>query len=114
MIGQVQPRLMITTGTAGGIGAATLLGDVIVSSRVRWDATTRFADQPWAHAAYISNGTPPWRPSHQRSPAAIPFGDHQGRYAVPSIGLRIPNFESYLLGSVGMFQHRKSAGRDSR
>src|SRR5581483_77427 len=49
--------LVITTGTAGGIGATTLLGDVVVSSRVRWDATTRFADQPWAHAAYTSNGT---------------------------------------------------------
>lgn len=46
MIGQVQPRLVITTGTAGGIGATTLLGDVIVSSRVRWDATKRFPDQP--------------------------------------------------------------------
>lgn len=43
----------------GGIGATTLLGDVIVSSRVRWDATTRFAHQPWAHAAYTSNGTQP-------------------------------------------------------
>ena len=63
MIGQVQPRLVITTGTAGGIGATTLLGDVIVSSRVRWDPTTRFADQPWAHTTYTSNDTPP-DPTH--------------------------------------------------
>jgi nucleoside phosphorylase len=63
MIGQVQPRLVITTGTAGGIGAPTLLGDVIVSSRVRWDATKRFQDQPWAHAAYTSSGTQP-APTH--------------------------------------------------
>jgi nucleoside phosphorylase len=59
MISQVQPRLVITTGTAGGIGANILLGDVIVSSRVRWDATTRFEHQPWAKAAYTSNGAQP-------------------------------------------------------
>jgi nucleoside phosphorylase len=67
MIGQVQPRLVITTGTAGGIGATTLLGDVIVSSRVRWDATKRFEDQPWAHAAYTSSGT---QPAHTHLPTA--------------------------------------------
>lgn len=61
MIEQVHPRLVITTGTAGGVGAETLLGDVIVSSRVRWDATKRFENDPWARASYISTGI---QPSH--------------------------------------------------
>ena len=61
MIAQVQPKFVITTGTAGGVGADTLLGDVIVSSRVRWDATTRFKSRPWAAAAYTSAGH---QPSH--------------------------------------------------
>ncbi|SOD70988.1 nucleoside phosphorylase [Jatrophihabitans sp. GAS493] len=61
MIGQVQPRLVITTGTAGGVGADTLLGDVIVSSRVRWDATKRFEHDLWATASYSSAGK---QPSH--------------------------------------------------
>ncbi|SDI86908.1 Phosphorylase superfamily protein [Frankineae bacterium MT45] len=61
LIGQVQPRLVITTGTAGGVGAETLLGDVIVSSRVRWDATKRFAHDSWATASYRSTGK---QPSH--------------------------------------------------
>jgi nucleoside phosphorylase len=55
MIAQVQPKLVITTGTAGGVGADTALGDVIVSSRVRWDATTKFKSASWAHDTYNSD-----------------------------------------------------------
>ena len=56
IIAQVQPTLVITTGTAGGIGADTLLGDVIVSQHLQWDCTRRFADQPFAHEAYTAPG----------------------------------------------------------
>lgn len=56
MIDEVRPRLVITTGTAGGVGADVLLGDVIVSQHVRWDATRTFADEPFAHAAFTSHG----------------------------------------------------------
>ena len=55
MIEQVKPSLVITTGTAGGVGADTQLGDVIVARHVRWDCTQRFPDQPWAHAAYVGH-----------------------------------------------------------
>lgn len=55
MIAQVQPSLVITTGTAGGVGAETLLGDVIVTSSLRWDATTKFGSEPWAHTIYQSD-----------------------------------------------------------
>lgn len=54
MIHQVKPKLVITTGTAGGIGATTNLGDVIVSPKVRWDATTKFKSEPWAKKTYTS------------------------------------------------------------
>jgi nucleoside phosphorylase len=54
MIEQVQPKLVITTGTAGAVGADVLLGDVVVSRHVRWDCTLRFPDAPWAHSAYSS------------------------------------------------------------
>lgn len=37
MIAEVQPHLVITTGTAGGIGAGTQLGDVLITGSVRWD-----------------------------------------------------------------------------
>jgi nucleoside phosphorylase len=55
MIAQVKPSLVITTGTAGGVGATTELGDVIVTGSVRWDATTKFAGKSWAHTTYTSD-----------------------------------------------------------
>jgi hypothetical protein len=38
IIGEVQPKLVLTTGTAGGIGKQFEVGDVIVSSVVRFDS----------------------------------------------------------------------------
>jgi nucleoside phosphorylase len=57
MIDQVQPKLVITTGTAGGIGKETQLGDVIVTKHVRWDCSERFANTPFAHSLYTSSAT---------------------------------------------------------
>lgn len=47
--------LVITTGTAGGIGATTVLGDVIVSKTVRFDCTKTFKDEPFAQASYTDS-----------------------------------------------------------
>jgi nucleoside phosphorylase len=35
LIAEVKPKLVITTGTAGGIGAGVELGDVVVAKSVR-------------------------------------------------------------------------------
>lgn len=48
----VRPSLLVTTGTAGGIGGDTALGDVVIASRVRFDCTTQFKGKPWATAEY--------------------------------------------------------------
>ena len=48
----VKPSLVITTGTAGGIGSGTALGDIVIAPKVRFDCTTQFASQPWAKAEY--------------------------------------------------------------
>src|SRR5437764_2184048 len=48
IIGQVKPKLVITTGTAGGIGNAFEVGDVIVSSIVRFDCIAKFKKEPFA------------------------------------------------------------------
>jgi hypothetical protein len=45
IIGEVQPKLVITTGTGGGIGKQLEVGDVIVSSIVR------FASRKWLRSA---------------------------------------------------------------
>src|SRR5439155_11193354 len=56
IIEEVQPQLVITTGTAGGIGKQCEVGDVVVSPIVRFDCqkwlkTTSF------HDAVYKNGT---------------------------------------------------------
>ncbi len=52
IIEETKAKLVITTGTAGGIGAETLLGDVIVTKSVQFDCHKTFAKAPFAHAAY--------------------------------------------------------------
>jgi hypothetical protein len=47
-----EPLLVITTGTAGGVGAGTQLGDIAVARAVRWDCEKQFAHEPWAQTAY--------------------------------------------------------------
>ncbi len=55
VIAEVQPNLVITTGTAGGIGKDFEVGDVIVSSVVRFDCTAKFKNQPFHDAHYSSS-----------------------------------------------------------
>ena len=55
IIEEVRPALVITTGTAGGIGKEFEVGDVIVSPIVRFDCNTKFKKQPFAQAHYTSS-----------------------------------------------------------
>jgi nucleoside phosphorylase len=48
IIEEVKPQLVITTGTAGGIGRQFEVGDVIVSPIVRFDCTSKFKKEPFA------------------------------------------------------------------
>jgi hypothetical protein len=54
MIQEVRPRLVITTGTAGGIGTEFEVGDVIVRPIVRFDCTAKFKSKPFAQLHYSS------------------------------------------------------------
>lgn len=54
IIAEVQPKLVITTGTAGGIGANAQVGDVVVSPLVRFDCLSKFKSKPFHDAAYSS------------------------------------------------------------
>ncbi|MGH7524331.1 MAG: hypothetical protein ACREK8_08500 [Gemmatimonadales bacterium] len=54
IIDEVQPQLIITTGTAGGIGTEMEVGDVVVSPVVTFDCITKFKAKPFAHAHYVS------------------------------------------------------------
>jgi kumamolisin len=52
LIAEVNPKLVITTGTAGGIGSFVELGDVVVAPAVRFDCTTKFKSQSFAKSVY--------------------------------------------------------------
>jgi hypothetical protein len=54
MIREVEPKLVITTGTAGGIGRQSEVGDVIVSPIVRFDCLSKFKSEPFRQAHYSS------------------------------------------------------------
>ena len=55
IIQEVRPKLVITTGTAGGIGKQFEVGDVIVSPIVRFDCISKFKTEPFAKAHYSSS-----------------------------------------------------------
>ena len=54
LIDEVQPKLVLTTGTAGGIGKQLEVGDVVVSPIVRFDCTAKFKREPFALTHYNS------------------------------------------------------------
>jgi nucleoside phosphorylase len=58
LVDTVEPKVLITTGTAGGIGKDTALGDVVIGGRVRFDCTAQFKIEPWAAAEYSSPPLP--------------------------------------------------------
>jgi nucleoside phosphorylase len=57
IIKEVQPKIVITTGTAGGIGKEFEVGDVVVSPIVRFDCISKFKSEPF-HDAYYSSVVP--------------------------------------------------------
>ncbi|HEY1299647.1 MAG TPA: hypothetical protein VGF07_04070 [Stellaceae bacterium] len=52
LITEVKPTLVITTGTAGGIGSGIELGDVVVARKVRFDCLKEFKSRPFHAASY--------------------------------------------------------------
>jgi hypothetical protein len=42
IVNEARPKLVITTGTAGGVGAATQLGDVFVVTNAKFNCTKEF------------------------------------------------------------------------
>lgn len=57
IIQEVKPKLVITTGTAGGIGKQCEVGDVIVSPIVRFDGKKWLKKPPYGMASF-KDGTP--------------------------------------------------------
>lgn len=55
IIDEVKPKLVLTTGTAGGIGKQFEVGDVVVSPVVRFDCIQKFKKQPFHDASFNSS-----------------------------------------------------------
>ena len=54
IVAEVGPKLVITTGTAGGIGRQCQVGDVVVSPIVRFDCKNWLKTEPYHDAAYTA------------------------------------------------------------
>jgi Phosphorylase superfamily len=56
IISEVQPKLVITTGTAGGIGSTCQVGDVVVSPIVRFDCEKWLKKESYAEESFKDAG----------------------------------------------------------
>jgi uridine phosphorylase len=54
----VKPKVLITTGTGGAIGADVLLGDVVIAPKVRFDCLLQFAAQPFNNQEFPTSPLP--------------------------------------------------------
>jgi kumamolisin len=52
VISEVQPKVIITTGTGGGIGQDVLLGDIVIAAATRFDLTSGLKSKPFAQSSY--------------------------------------------------------------
>jgi hypothetical protein len=59
IIEEVRPKLIITTGTAGGIGKTLEVGDVVVSANVRFDCQKWLKRAPYHAADYRNTAARP-------------------------------------------------------
>ncbi|HLK37097.1 MAG TPA: hypothetical protein VKU41_10135 [Polyangiaceae bacterium] len=53
-----RPKVLVTTGTGGGIGADIKLGDVVIAGAARFDCRTQFKGESWRAASYRTTPVP--------------------------------------------------------
>lgn len=58
MVEDTGAKLVITTGTAGGVGAGTVEGDVLVTGTAHFDCQRAFKDQSFANSTFSSGYEP--------------------------------------------------------
>ena len=54
----VEPKMFVTTGTGGGIGAGVKLGDVVIAGKVKFDCKHQFKNEPWATKSFTPSLLP--------------------------------------------------------
>jgi kumamolisin len=58
MVAAVRPKVFITTGTAGGIGKAVALSDVVIGGKTRFYCTGQFKNEPFAGKSFKTSSLP--------------------------------------------------------
>jgi nucleoside phosphorylase len=98
LIEEVQPQLVLTIGTAGGVYADHGLGDVVVTRAAKFRLADEFADEPFNHQTYRSQ----WDlPTSQLAAAQQLMASVRDRLVEPGFGpptKRYP-FQGSLLSS---------------
>ncbi|WP_456647653.1 MULTISPECIES: hypothetical protein [unclassified Bradyrhizobium] len=99
----MQPTLVITTGTAGGIGKEFEVGDVVVSPIVRFDCLSKFKKQPFAQEHFSSRSavttssasTPRTTTSISRGSATSPTRRSRPRHLEAAGAGRRPDLQGF-------------------
>lgn len=94
LIAEVKPKLVLTTGTAGGIGTEFEVGDVVVSPIVRFDCTAKFKNQPFHDSDFSSQSAH----QDQLNTAKGLFAANAGQ--LPKDNARPPKIQVVPLGEV--------------
>jgi nucleoside phosphorylase len=81
IISESGAKLVITTGTAGGIGSQTMLGDVVVTRSVQFDCRRTFKNSAFAQTLFDD--------SHGHLPGATRF-THANETLIPANADRLP------------------------
>jgi hypothetical protein len=95
IIAEVRPKLVITTGTGGGIGKELEVGDVIVSPVVRFDSRDWLKAAPFHDGHYTAKAV---RSRHMRTAATL-FKPNAGQ--LPPENKRLPKVVSVRPGDLG-------------
>jgi nucleoside phosphorylase len=114
LIAQVAPKLLITTGTGGGIGSDVKLGDVNIASGARFDCTGQFKDKPWAHAEYACSSLNESAIEALATPDLLkPNGDHLITPGIPRLifGSDIVTTDTFAFDDSTDFFHLQGLGK---
>lgn len=84
--------LVITTGTAGGVGDEVRLGDVVIAADTLFDCTTKFKEEPFRSKKFKATGLPE-APAQRITPALVrPNAEHVARAGAPTHKDGLPKF----------------------
>jgi nucleoside phosphorylase len=129
LIQTIQPKVFITTGTGGGIGADVLLGDVVIAGTTRFDCVAQFKSESWRNASFTPSVLPTgalaaiapelMKPNAARVPGAraIPkiwaaptdtivttdffgFDDSTDHYKLQGVGARVCDMGDAMVGDA--------------